>query len=97
MGPSSEAVEAAAIVWMGGRDEWDSMTNDDHEYVRQEVRPMLAAALPIIRREIAEEIEADFRDNVNTEALTDNGERVLNARAWGMYRAAEIARGEVSR
>jgi hypothetical protein len=85
MGPSSEAVEAAAIVWMGGRDEWDSMTNDDHEYVRQEVRPMLAAALPIIRREIAEEIAA-----MSVELGAGNWDYAPNVRSA----AARIARGE---
>jgi hypothetical protein len=89
MGPSSEAVEAAAEALfqiLGSKSGADSPTAGH----RLRARQVLAAALPIIRREIAEEIEAErLFDNTSDPADEAYQDAILLA--------AKIARGEVSR
>jgi predicted DNA-binding transcriptional regulator YafY len=84
MEPSSEAVEAAAEAIQ-------SRWRMSHSAaVRNDAHAALAAALPIIRREIAEAIDA--------ERLFDNtGDPADDAYQTAILLAVEIARGEVSR
>lgn len=59
-------------------------------------RAVLDAVVPAIAaralREAAEAIDADFRDNVNDVALNDEADRIISARAFGMYRASRLTR-----
>jgi len=48
----------------------------------------LDAVLPLV----AQAIEADFRDNVNDVAISDEADRALSAICNGMYRAARLVR-----
>jgi hypothetical protein len=54
--PSSEAVEAALVAW------YDAPAEGFGSGYRDHMRDALAAALPIIRREIAEELGARAND-----------------------------------
>jgi hypothetical protein len=54
---------------------------------------VLAAVRAAERAMVADEIEADFRENVNDAGINIDADRIISARAWGMYRAARIARG----
>lgn len=54
---------------------------------------ILSAVVPLVREQVAAEIEHDFRENVNDVAINDEGDRALGLIANGMYRAARIARG----
>jgi predicted DNA-binding transcriptional regulator YafY len=87
MGPSSEAVEAAAEAIQ-------SRWRMSHSAaVRNDAHAALAAALPIIRREIAEEIER-FRPVKSAVVQSDH------AKGWSdavTTVGAHFARGEVSR
>lgn len=68
-----------------------------YEPTREDFAAALAAVLPVVRAAeramVAEEIEADFRENVNDAGINIDADRIISARAWGMYRAARIARG----
>lgn len=71
----------------------DAIAQTDYWVTAEVARAALAAAVPFLREQIAREIEADFRDNVNDVAISDAADSALNSICNGMYRAARVARG----
>jgi hypothetical protein len=91
MGPSSEAAEAAAEAITRAQFGLTTPSRAAHD-----AHAALAAALPIIRREIAEEIEAQLAE-YSSRDWGFGTEQWVGGVTQGMDVAARIVRGEVSR
>jgi len=61
-----------AMPW-DGMTSWESTRDDTKDVLREKVRPILAAAAPLIAEEIAKAIEAEmpYRDSAYRDGLVD--------------------------
>src|SRR5690348_14162647 len=100
MEPSEAAVEAAAKAeyaadWRddGAPEDWEKLPDEARDCYLVPVRAALSAALPIIRREIVEEIRADLAQQEEFVSRDVSQPRISPQYVAGMRDAARIAAG----